>query len=138
MSRDSKEGDGEYRYDPSSVGDADGDGIDPAPLVVGGFVGIAGLLFLVEPVVDPIDVGVGAIRPVALSALFLTTGFLLGAVVYLRRGDRLVGGAHAVAGVGWGVSIAGFVVGSGAVLFLGIAVIVGGMLALAAQLRHYR
>ena len=112
--------------------------LDPAPLAVGAFVGLAGLLFLVEPVVDPLRLGGLRIRMVALSATALVVGLNLGAVVFLARGDRLVGLAHGVAGLGFGAFLAGLALGSGSVLLVGVLVVVGGALALAAESRNHR
>jgi hypothetical protein len=111
--------------------------LDPGPLVVGAFVGLGGLFFLLEPVVDPIAVGGLKVRMVALSALSLVVGLNLGAAVFLHRGQRLVGMAHGVAGVGFGLFVVGLAVGSGNLLLAGVLVVVGGMLALAAQSREY-
>ncbi|MFC7226538.1 hypothetical protein N0B31_03925 [Salinirubellus salinus] len=110
--------------------------LDAGPLVVGTFVGLAGLFFLVEPVVDPVAVGGLEVRMVGLSALSLVVGLNLGAAVFLSRGERLVGLAHGVAGVGFGAFLLGLAVGSGTLLLAGVLVVVGGMLALAAQSRN--
>mgnify|MGYP006876430766 CR=1 FL=1 len=111
--------------------------LDAGPLLVGTFVGLAGLLFLIEPVVQPVSIGGLEVRMVALSAVSLVVGLNLGAVVFLYRGQRLVGMAHGVAGVGFGAFLVGLAVGSGTVIFIGVLVVVGGMLALAAQSRNY-
>lgn len=109
--------------------------LDAGPLVVGTFVGLGGLFFLLEPVVAPVSVGGVDVRMVGLSALSLVVGLNLGAAVFLHRGQRLVGLAHGVAGVGFGAFLLGLAVGSGTLLLAGILVVVGGMLALAAQSR---
>jgi hypothetical protein len=44
--------------------------------------------------------------------------------------------AHGVAGVGFGLFVVGLAVGSGNLLLAGVLVVVGGMLALAAQSRN--
>ena len=111
--------------------------LDAGPLVVGTFVGLAGLFFLAEPVVEPVAFGGLRVRMVALSAASLVVGLNLGAAVFLHRGQRLVGTAHGVAGVGFGAFLLGLAVGSGALLLAGVLVVVGGMLALAAQSRNY-
>lgn len=114
-----------------SVGD-----LDVGPLVVGTFVGLGGLFFLLEPVVGPVPVAGVDVRMVGLSALSLVVGLNLGAAVFLYRGQRLVGMAHGVAGVGFGAFLLGLAVGSGTLLLGGVLVVVGGMLALAAQSRN--
>ena len=126
----------EFRFDPEEVGSNRQRTVDIAPLVVGGFVGLAGVLILVEPVVDPIAVGDARVRPVALSAISLTVGLLLGGVVYLRRGERLIGLAHGVVGVGWALAVLGTAIGSGTGVLLGLAVVVGGSIALAVRSRR--
>lgn len=118
--------------DGVSVGD-----LDPGPLVTGAFVGLAGLLFLVQPVVPFVQIGPLRVRPVALSALALSVGLWLGTMVYLARGKRLVGGAHAVGAVGWSGIVLGTATGNGAVLLGAVVVLVVGMLALAAESRRY-
>lgn len=110
-------------------------GFDYAPLVIGAFVAASGVLFLVEPYVEPVEFGGIRARPVALSAVALAVGLVFGAVVYLRRGRRMVGIAHAIGGVGWGLAIAGTVVAEGLLLFAGFAVVVGGSLFLVAESR---
>jgi hypothetical protein len=112
--------------------------LDPAPLVVGTFVGLAGVLFLAEPLVDPVAIGALRVRMVALSAVALVVGLILGAVVFLLRGNRLVGLAHGVAGVGFGAFLVGVALGSGTLLVVGVFVVAGGALALAAESRKHR
>lgn len=109
--------------------------LDVPSLVVGLFVAAAGALFLVEPVVDPLQFGSATVRPMALSVVVLTVGFGLGAVVYLRRGRRLIGIAHGIGAGGWGLVAGGSAVGSGTGLLLGFAVLVGGSIFLVTQTR---
>ncbi|WP_254821045.1 hypothetical protein [Haloglomus halophilum] len=111
--------------------------LDPGPLVTGAFVGLAGFLFLLQPVVPFVELGALRVRPVALSALALAVGLWLGAAVYLRRGKRLVGGAHAVGAVGWSGIVLGTATGNGTVLLGAIVVLVVGMVALAVESRRY-
>lgn len=123
--------------DPDLDGDLTGER-DYASLVVGAFVGLAGLLFLAEPVVDPLQVGAVTLRPIALSVVVLTVGFAIGAVVYLRRGKRLVGLAHAIGASGWGLVAGATAIGSGTILLLGFAVLLGGSVFLVVQSRDLR
>jgi hypothetical protein len=111
---------------------------DYASIVVGVFVAVAGVLFLAEPVVDPIALGSLRVRPIALSVVVLSVGFGLGAVVFLRRGDRLIGLAHAIGASGWALVALGTAVGSGLALLLGLAVLVGGSVFLVVQSRSLR
>ncbi|WP_276260011.1 hypothetical protein [Haloglomus litoreum] len=111
--------------------------LDPGPLVTGAFVGLAGLLFLLQPVVPFVELGALRVRPVALSALALAVGLWVGAAVYLRRGKRLVGGAHGVGAVGWSGIVLGTAAGNGTVLLGAIVVLVVGMVALAVESRRY-
>jgi hypothetical protein len=112
--------------------------VDWGSVAVGSLVGLAGLCFLAEPVVGPLAVGGLRIRPIALSTLFLALGFGLGGVVYLRRGQWLIGVAPAVGAVGWGLLALAPAVGSGTALVLGLAVVVGGSVALVVQVSRNR
>lgn len=100
--------------------------LDAGPAVVGCVVALAGLGFLAEPFVEPVPFGTTAVPVAALSAVVLAAGFDLGAVVFYRRGHRRAALAHGVAGLGWSLLVAGPLVGSVAVLWLGVAVVVGG------------
>jgi len=99
---------------------------EAGPAAVGTLVGLAGLLFLLEPVVDPLAVGPLRVRPVALSALVLAVALLAGAVVFARRGRRRVALAHGVFGVAWTAVVLGTALGSGAVLVGGVVAVVAG------------
>lgn len=103
---------------------------EPGPALVGGLVGLAGLLFLVEPVVDPLAVGGLRVHPVALSAAVFALALSTGAVVFGRRGRRTFALAHAVFAVAWTGIVLGTALGSGAVLVGGVvlAVAAGGAL----------
>jgi hypothetical protein len=118
--------DGSATDDGATDDAADGRGVDVPSLVVGALVACAGGLFLVEPVIDPIAVFDGTIRPIALSAIVLTFGFGLGAVLYDRRDRRLIGLAHAIAAVGFGLLAGAMAVGSQFLLFGGVVALVGG------------
>ena len=104
-----------------------------APLVVGALVALAGVLFLLEPLVGPIPLFGVPTPPFVLSAAVLALGFGLGAAVYLRRGRRLVGIAHAIGADGFGLVVSGTALGSGLAFFLGVAVLVGGSVFLVSQ-----
>lgn len=118
---------------PTSL--ADVRDLDPWPLVVGVFVAFAGMLMLGQPVLGRVDVGGVRIPAFLLSTGVLSAGFAIGAVVYLRRGERLVGIGHAVGAVGFGFLFVASGVGVVA-LWLGVAVLVGGALFLASESRH--
>lgn len=135
-----------FEFDPDPDPDSDGPSerptsladlgdLDPWPLVVGAFVACAGVLMLAQPVVGRVDLGGVRIPAFLLSTGVLSAGFALGAIVYLRRGKRLVGIGHAVGAVGFGFLFVASGVGVVA-LWLGIAVLVGGALFLAAESRH--
>jgi hypothetical protein len=100
--------------------------IDGPSIAVGALVACAGGLFLLEPVLDPVGVFGLAIRPIALSAIVLTSGFGLGAVLYGRRGRRLIGIAHAIGAMGFGLLAGAMALGSQLFLFGGVVVLVGG------------
>jgi hypothetical protein len=110
--------------------------VDLGPPLVGTFVAVAGALTLAEPVVGPVVVGPLRVRPIALGAAVLAAGLSLGSVVFYRRGQRLVAIAHAIGGVGWIGVVAGTALGSGVVLFAGLAVLLGGSLFLVAETRR--
>ncbi|WP_254272070.1 hypothetical protein [Haloarcula marina] len=97
------------------------------PMAVGVLVGLAGLLFLLAPVVDPVAVGGGAVSVVALSAVVLTAGFSLGTVVFARRGHRLFAIAHGVFAVAWVLLVLGPLLGVGDLLVAGVVVLVAGI-----------
>lgn len=105
--------------------------------VVGGFVGLAGLLLLAEPVVDPIAVGDARIPMFGLAGVALAIGLDLGAVVFYRAGQRTVAMAHGVAGLGWTFLAVGPILGSGTLLVVGLAVVIGGVLFLVAESRKW-
>jgi hypothetical protein len=107
--------------------------IEFGPVVVGLLVGAGGLLFLLEPLVDPIAVGRVRARPVALSTVVLAGGFCLGAVVFLRRGRRLFGLAHGVFGLAWAGVAAGTALESGALVVGAVALVVAGTGVLVSQ-----
>jgi predicted cation transporter len=109
--------------------------IEPGPAAVGTVVGLAGLLFLLEPVAGPVAVGDLRVRPVALSAAVLAAGLCLGAVVFYRRGRRLFALAHGIFGVSWTGIVAGTVFGSGTLLLGSVVVLIAGCGFLVSQAR---
>ncbi|MFT4923570.1 MAG: hypothetical protein ACI8XM_002797 [Haloarculaceae archaeon] len=100
--------------------------VDLGPALVGAVMALAGVLFLAEPFVDPIPVGGVEVPVVALSFVALAVALDLGAVVFYRRGQRAAWQAHGVAGLGWSLLVLGPLFGSVLVMWLGIAVVVGG------------
>jgi hypothetical protein len=108
---------------------------DPAQVVVGLIVGLAGLLLFLQPSIRTLSVLGQDVPLFILSGGVLSLGFALGAVVYFRRGDRLVWIAHAIGAVGFGVLFAASGVGSLLFVWLGLAVVLGGVLFLAAESR---
>lgn len=133
MSND--DADREYEFYPE---DFEGDGnptdrsLDLAPVVIGLCIGLGGVLFLLEPVVDPISVAGAELRPMTLSATALAAGLLGGATLYGRRGRDLLAIAHAIGGIGWVLVVAGHLLGVELLLFAGIAVLLAGSLSLIA------
>ena len=111
--------------------------IEAGPAAVGSLVGVAGLLFLLEPFVGPVPVGDLRVRPVALSAVVLALGLGLGAVVFYRRGRCLFVFAHGVFGVAWAGVVLGTATGSGAVLVGGVVLVVAGCGFLVGQSRDW-
>jgi hypothetical protein len=101
--------------------------LEAGPVAVGLLVGLAGLLFLATPVVGPVTLGGLAVSPVALSAVVLTAGFTLGAVVFARRGRRLFALAHGIFAVAWALLVAGPLLGNGDLLLAGVVVLIAGV-----------
>jgi hypothetical protein len=109
--------------------------LEAGPVAVGSLVGLAGLLFLLAPVVDPVPLGGVTVSLVALSAVALTAGFALGTVVFALRGRRLFAMAHGVFAVAWALLVAGPLLGSGDLLLAGVVVLVAGVGFLVSQTR---
>jgi hypothetical protein len=99
---------------------------EAGPMAVGALVGLAGLWFLLEPVVAPVALGPLRVRPVALSAVTLAAAFCLGAVVFYRRGRRLFAFAHGIFGLAWAGLVVGVATGSGTLLLAGVVLVVAG------------
>ncbi|QLH76224.1 hypothetical protein HZS55_02395 [Halosimplex rubrum] len=110
--------------------------LEPGPAAVGTLVGLAGLTFLLEPVVGPVPVGGLRVRPVALSAAVLAAALVLGAVVFYRRGRRLFALAHGVFGLAWTGIVLGTATGSGSLLLGGVLVLIAGCGFLASRARE--
>ncbi|WP_436928500.1 hypothetical protein [Halosimplex halobium] len=110
--------------------------LEPGPAAVGTLVGLAGLVFLLEPFVGPVPVGGLRVRPVALSAAVLAVALLLGAVVFYRRGRRLFALAHAVFGLAWAAIVLGTATGSGTLLLGGVVLVIAGCGFLVSQARE--
>jgi len=100
--------------------------VEAGPAAVGTLVGVAGLLFLFEPLVGSVPVGDLRVRPVALSAVVLALALGLGAVVFYRRGRRLFAFAHGVFAVAWAGIVLGTATGSGAFLVGGVVLVIAG------------
>lgn len=132
MSRD--DGGDDYRFDPGTFEDAaESGGLDPVPVVIGVALGVGGLLFIAEPFVEPVPVAGLRLPAAFLSVLFVGAGLLFGCPVYLRRGRWRLGAAHGIGGVGWTFVAVGTVLGSGPLLLVGLAVLVGGCVGLLAM-----
>lgn len=110
--------------------DPDPGGFDAGPAAVGVLVALAGGLFLLEPLVGGPEVGGVAVRPFVLSAGVLGLAFALGAAVFWRRAQRTVALAHLVGAGGWLALFAAASLGSGLLVTLGLAVVVGGAVAM--------
>lgn len=113
-------------------------GLDYGSLGVGLLVGLAGLLFLLEAVVEPVPVGRFRVRPVALSAVSLALGLDLGAVVFLGQGRRLAGLAHAIGGAGFTALVVAVAIDSGTLAVSAVLVLGGGVLFLVYEVHRTR
>ncbi|MFB6205805.1 MAG: hypothetical protein ABEJ05_04660 [Haloglomus sp.] len=111
--------------------------LDPGPLLTGAFVGLAGVLFLLQPLVEYVRLGALRVRPAALSAFVLALGLWVGAAVFLARGQRSAAAAHAVGAAGWSGIVLGTAAGNGTLLLGSIVGLVVGMVALAVESRRY-
>ncbi|WP_276272800.1 hypothetical protein [Haloarcula litorea] len=109
--------------------------LEPGPAAVGSLVGLAGLLFLLVPVVGSVPVAGRAIPLVVLSAATLAVGFALGALVFARRGRRLFAIAHGVFGAAWTLLVAGPLLGSEPLFYAGVVVLLAGCGFLASESR---
>lgn len=125
--------DEDYRFDPGDFDDGDptGSTLDRAPLVIGACIALGGLLFLAESLVDARTLSGLEIRPVVPAAVILAAGFLYGSGVYVRRGRRRLGYAHAAGALGWILVLLGTVLASTVVLAAGAGVLLCGAAALA-------
>lgn len=122
---------------PGTASPSSSESVGVGRYIVGGFVGLAGLLLLAEPVVDPLAIGAARIPMFGLAGVALAIGLDLGAVVFYRQGQRTVAMAHGVAGLGWTFLAVGPVIGSGTLLVVGLVVVIGGVLFLAAESRKW-
>ena len=102
-------------------------GLDPMPLVVGAFVALSGVLLLIQPVVPSVTVLGTAVPPFVLAPAPLSLGFAIGTVGFARRGERTVALAHAIGAVGFGAMFLATGIGGLGVLWLGLAVVLGGV-----------
>jgi hypothetical protein len=100
--------------------------LDPAPLVVGAFMALAGVLFLAQPFVAPIPLGGVAVPIAAFSFVALAVALDLGAVLFYWQGDATAARVHGVAGLGWTLLVVGTALGGGLLWLLGLAVVIGG------------
>jgi len=111
---------------------------DAAGAAVGTVVGLAGLLFLADPLVGPVSLGGVAVRPFVLSAGVLGVGFALGAVLFGRQGRRTVARVHGVGAVVWLALFAGASVGSPTLVVAGVVLVAAGALTLGAEAARRR
>lgn len=126
--------DEDYRFDPEDFdGDGDPTGETPgrAPLVIGACIVLGGLLFLAEPLVEAPTVAGLEVRPVVPAAVVLAAGLLYGSRVYVHRGRRRLGYAHAAGALGWILVLLGTVLDHALVLAAGVGILLCGAAALA-------
>lgn len=123
----------EYQFYPE---DFDGEddptetGVDAAPVVIVGCLGVGVALFLANPFVDPIVVSGVELEAMVLAAAVFSIGLLVGSGVYIREGRTRIGAVHAVGAVGWFLLVVGTAFSSTRILVTGGAVLVLGAAAL--------
>jgi hypothetical protein len=100
--------------------------VEPGRTLVALLVGLAGLLFVLQPLTGPVDVGGVPVQPAAVSPLVLTGGFAVGAVVFYRQGYRLFAAAHGVFAVAIGALVGGVATGSEPLLAVSVGALVAG------------
>jgi hypothetical protein len=132
VSREDPEPDPDPEFDPAPARDHSA---DAGGIVVGAVIGLAGAFFLAQGFVEWIAVGAYRVRPLALSAVAMAAGFLLGGGVFLRQGRRLLGIGHGGMGVGWALLIVATATGNGLALVGSVAAIVGTAFFLVAESR---
>ncbi|MFB6118353.1 hypothetical protein [Halosegnis sp.] len=109
--------------------------LDPASIGVGLLVGLAGVLLFIQPSVRAVTLLGRQVPTFVLSAGVLSLGFAVGTPIYLARGHRLRGLAHGIGAVGFGglFFAAGF--GSLTLLWVALALLLGGLLFLVSETR---
>jgi hypothetical protein len=100
--------------------------VEPGRIAVGLLVGLAGLLFVLQPVTGPIALGSVRFQPAALSPVVLAAAFSLGFVVFYRQGYRLFAVAHAVFAVALLGLLVGVATGRDGFLLVGVVALVAG------------
>ena len=128
--------DEEYRFYPEDFDDSgdsidDRGGVNLAPIVIVGSLGVGLALFFADPFVDPIGLAGGELELRTVSALVFASGLFTGSGIYLREGNRALGAVHALAALGWvSLGIGGirsndalFAVGGGALVIGAIALV---------------
>lgn len=100
--------------------------LDPAPLVVGAFMALAGVLFLAQPFVAPIPLGGVDVPIAAFSFVALAFALDIGALLFYWQGESTAAMVHGVAGLGWTLLVVGTALGGGLLWLLGLATVVGG------------
>jgi hypothetical protein len=112
------------------------DRLDPFGVVVGSVVGLAGALFIAQPIVGTVPVGGAEIPAFVLAAGVLGVGFGVGSAGFTHRGQIRLAAGHGVAAVAWLALFLGASVGSQGLVVAGVVAIVAGSLFLADSLRR--
>lgn len=97
--------------------------VDRGPLLVGVLVALAGVAFLVDPLVGAVTVGGVVVRPFVLSAGILAAAFGVGAVVFHRRENAFVARIHVIGAVAWALLFVGVVTGIGTLALLAVGLV---------------
>lgn len=109
-------------------------GVEPAPLVVGGFMALAGLLFVANPFLAPVPVDGVDVPVVAFSFVALAVALDFGALLFYWQGELTAAKVHGIAGVGWTLVVVGPALGSGPLWIAGLVVVIAGAVFLVSRL----
>jgi hypothetical protein len=104
--------------------------LDSAPLIIVACLGVGLVLFLADPLVDPITVSGTAVELGVLAAVVFAVGLFVGSGIYIRKGKRRLGLVHAAGSLGWLLLVVGTAFSNRTALVAGGGVLLLGALSL--------